>query len=167
LIEIFQALDENQDGIITVQDIDVSNIDPNVIEAISDVLFALEGVSMMTFDDFAKAVYDMRVIVPLREIYGLPADNTPPKMNFSPEKGILKTAPTEYKDELSDYLFNDKDTTVAESRDPRASEVDRATSRSPNRKAQKSVVFADSDSDSKGLSKRYQALVEKSFSGKK
>jgi len=81
LIEIFQALDDNHDGIITVQDIDVSNLDPNVIEAISDVLFALEGVSMMTFDDFAKAVYDMKVIVALREIYGLPAAENPYQSN--------------------------------------------------------------------------------------
>jgi len=171
LMKIFQCLDSNRDGRITAQDVDYSSLDAEVLEVIKDIIFSLEDDVVMTFEGFVKEIYENNLMIQLREMkelfqIGSNQQKEPFLMEEKVEKIVLNDS---RKDELEDILFGrdsgvSKGSVITTADSSNFKEPERINTPTNQQKTPKSVVFADTLPN--GLTKRYQALAEKSFSGK-
>ena len=76
LMDIFQKLDSDGNGKISMQDIDISGLDSDVLEIIQDIILALEEDVVMNFEDFIYMIYSKtNIINQLREVHGITSDN--------------------------------------------------------------------------------------------
>lgn len=70
-------MDDDRDGLISAENVDVAKIDTDVLELISEVIFALEDERVLNFESFCDMVKGLNVLPKLREMYGfkVPEDN--------------------------------------------------------------------------------------------
>jgi hypothetical protein len=71
LKDLFDTLDDDHDGRITIHNAGYLKLSGNLLEIVSPILFNLEDQGSMNFEDFCEIAYKENVIPRLKEIYGI------------------------------------------------------------------------------------------------
>ena len=70
LDDIFACLDNDSDGRISMSNIDISGIHPEVLENLSEIFGALEDDMVLTYNDFINMVNHRKLVEVFQKIYG-------------------------------------------------------------------------------------------------
>jgi len=70
LDDIFLCLDNDHDGNIDINNVDISNIHPEILENLSEVFAALEDDMILTYHDFINMVNHKKLVEVFQKVYG-------------------------------------------------------------------------------------------------